>query len=164
MKLVILDRNGTINAESEDYIKSPEEWVPLPGALDAIARLNHAGFHVVVAANLAGLGRGLYDVAALNAIHARMHKQLAAVGGRIDAVFFCPHSADEGCSCRKPMPGMLYQAQRDFHLDLTRTLFVGDDERDRMAAVAAGCKFEMVGESRSFNDIVDDVLLQVTTP
>lgn len=149
MKLVILDRNGTINAESEDYIKSPEEWVPLPGALEAIARLNHAGFHVVVAANLAGLGRGLYDVASLNAIHTRMYKQLAAVGGRIDAVFFCPHSADEACSCRKPQPGLLEQIGERYGVDLAGVPAVGDNADDAQAAAAAGCEPHLVLTGRS---------------
>src|SRR5471030_1387523 len=101
-KLVILDRDGTINVDSLDYIKTADEWQALPGALDAIARLNHAGWHVVVASNQSGLGRGLFEVSDLNEIHAKMHKALAAMGGRIDAVFYCPHSPDEGCHCRKP--------------------------------------------------------------
>ena len=101
-KLVILDRDGTINQDSDDFIKSPEEWIPLPGALEAIARLNHAGWQVVVASNQSGLGRGLFDVAALNAMHAKMNKQLATMGGRIDAVFYCPHTPDDNCRCRKP--------------------------------------------------------------
>ena len=105
MKLCILDRDGTINADSEDYIKSAAEWQPLPGALEAIARINHAGWHVVVASNQSGLGRGLFDVAALNAMHAKMHSMLAAVGGRIDAVFYCPHNPSEACHCRKPASG-----------------------------------------------------------
>src|SRR5882724_6402804 len=109
MKLVILDRDGTINADSDEFIKSPEEWMPLPGALEAIARLNHAGWHVVIASNQSGLGRGLFDVASLNAMHAKMHKMLSAQGGRIDAVFYCPHSAEEGCQCRKPLPGLFEQ-------------------------------------------------------
>ena len=96
MKLVILDRDGTINVDSDEFIKSPDEWIPLPGSLEAISRLNHAGWHVAIASNQSGLGRGLFDLASLNAIHAKMHKQLAAFGGRIDAVFYCPHSPDEG--------------------------------------------------------------------
>jgi len=92
MKLVILDRDGTLNAESDEFIKSPDEWQPLPGALEAVARLNHAGWHVVLVTNQPGLGRGLFDMSALNAIHAKMHKKLAALGARLDAVFFCPHS------------------------------------------------------------------------
>ena len=108
-KLVILDRDGTINQDSDDYVKSADEWVPLPGALEAIARLNHAGWHVVVASNQSGLGRGLFDVAALNAMHTKMHKLLATAGGRIDAVFYCPHSPDEACNCRKPASGLFEQ-------------------------------------------------------
>lgn len=144
MKLVILDRDGTINAESDDYIKSPEEWVPLPGALEAIARLNHAGFHVVVAANQSGLGRGLFDVASLNAIHARMHKLLAAAGGRIDAVFYCPHSPDEPCACRKPLPGLFEQIGERYGLDLAGVAAAGDGARDAQAAAAAGCEPHLV--------------------
>ena len=108
-KLVILDRDGTINQDSDDYIKSPEEWIPLPGALEAIARLNHAGWQVVVASNQSGLGRGLFDMATLNAMHAKMNKLLTAVGGRVDAVFFCPHGPEDQCHCRKPLPGLFEQ-------------------------------------------------------
>ncbi|WP_028601621.1 D-glycero-beta-D-manno-heptose 1,7-bisphosphate 7-phosphatase [Ottowia thiooxydans] len=139
MKFVIVDRDGTINVEREGYIQTPEEWEPLPGALDAIARLNHAGFQVVVAANMPGLGRGLFDVAALNAIHARMNKQLAAVGGRVEAVFFCPHAPDEGCNCRKPLPGLFQQIGERYKVDLSQVHAVGDGVRDVQAAVAAGC-------------------------
>lgn len=109
MKLVILDRDGTICVEREGYLQSPADWEPLPGALEAIAQLNQAGWQVVIAANMPGLGRGLFDMAALNAIQARMHKQLAAVGGRVDAMFFCPHAADEGCACHKPLPSLFQQ-------------------------------------------------------
>lgn len=139
MKLVIVDRDGTICVEREGYIQTPDEWEPLPGALDAIARLNHAGYHVVIAANLPGLGRGLFDMAALNAIQARMHKQLAAVGGRVDAMFFCPHAADEGCACRKPLPGLFQQIGERYRVDLRQVHAVGDSERDVQAAHAAGC-------------------------
>ena len=109
MKLCILDRDGTINEDRDDFVKSALEWQPLPGALEAIARINHAGWHVVVASNQSGLGRGLFDVVALNAIHAKMLRQVAAVGGRIDAVFYCPHAPDEACHCRTPAPGLLEQ-------------------------------------------------------
>jgi D-glycero-D-manno-heptose 1,7-bisphosphate phosphatase len=118
MKLVILDRDGTINEDSAEFVKSAEEWVPLPGALEAIARLNHAGWHVVVASNQSGLGRGLFDVSALNDIHAKMHKLLAAVGGRVDAVFYCPHAPDERCRCRKPEPGLFEQIGERYGIDL----------------------------------------------
>ena len=139
MKLVIVDRDGTLNYEREGYIQTPEQWEPIPGALDAIARLNHAGFHVVIVANLPGLGRGLYDVDALNAVHARMQRELAQAGGRIEAVFFCPHAPDEGCDCRKPKPGLFEQIGTRYKVDLTQVHAVGDSERDLQAAHAAGC-------------------------
>lgn len=139
MKLVILDRDGTINYESDEYIKSPDEWRAYPGALDAISRLNHAGFHVVIASNQSGLGRGLIDVASLNAIHKKMLKELAIVGGRIDAIFYCPHTPSDGCTCRKPFPGLIEQIAERFGLDIKGVPFVGDKLIDMQAAVAAGC-------------------------
>ena len=139
MKLVIVDRDGTLCVERDGYIQTPAEWEPLPGALDAIARLNHAGYKVVIAANMPGLGRGLFDVAALNAIHAKMNRQLAAVGGRVEAIFYCPHAPDEGCNCRKPLPGLFLQIGERFKLDLRQVHAVGDSERDVQAAAAAGC-------------------------
>jgi D-glycero-D-manno-heptose 1,7-bisphosphate phosphatase len=144
MKLVILDRDGTINADSDEYIKTPEEWQPLPGALEAIARLNHAGWHVAVASNQSGLGRGLFDVASLNAIHAKMHKALAAYGGRIDAIFYCPHSPDEGCQCRKPLPGLFEQIGERFGVDLHTAHVVGDTPRDLQAGASVGCQPHLV--------------------
>jgi D-glycero-D-manno-heptose 1,7-bisphosphate phosphatase len=144
MKLVILDRDGTINADSDEYIKSPEEWQPLPGALEAIARLNHAGWHAVIASNQSGLGRGLFDVASLNAMHAKMHKMLSAQGGRIDAVFYCPHTPDEACRCRKPQPGLFEQIADRFGVDLKGVPVVGDGLRDLQAGVAAGCEPHLV--------------------
>lgn len=144
MKLVILDRDGTINEDSDDYVKTPEEWAPLPGTLEAIARLNHAGWHVVIASNQSGLGRGLFDVSTLNAMHAKMHKLLAAAGGRVDAVFYCPHAPDEGCRCRKPEPGLFEQIGERYGLDLHGVPAVGDSARDVLAAVAAGCEPHLV--------------------
>ena len=144
MKLVILDRDGTINADSDEFIKSPAEWQPLPGALEAIARLNHAGWHTVIASNQSGLGRGLFDVASLNAMHAKMHKMLAAQGGRIDAVFYCPHSPDEGCRCRKPLPGLFEQIAERFGVDMHDVPVVGDGLRDLQAGAAAGCEPHLV--------------------
>ncbi|MCX7239774.1 MAG: D-glycero-beta-D-manno-heptose 1,7-bisphosphate 7-phosphatase [Burkholderiales bacterium] len=149
MKLVILDRDGTINHDSADYIKSAEEWQPLPGALEAIARLNHAGWHVVVVTNQSGLGRGLFDVATLNAMHAKMHTMLAAVGGRVDAIFYCPHAPDEGCHCRKPEPGLFEQIGERYGLDLAGLPAVGDSARDLVAAVAAGCEPHLVLTGKS---------------
>ena len=143
-RLVILDRDGTINADSDEYVKSADEWVPLPGALDAIARLNHAGWHVVVASNQSGLGRGLFDIAALNAMHAKMHKLLAAAGGRVDAVFFCPHSPEDVCNCRKPAPGLFEQISERYGMDLKGVHSVGDTLRDLQAGAAVGCQPHLV--------------------
>jgi D-glycero-D-manno-heptose 1,7-bisphosphate phosphatase len=144
MKLVILDRDGTLNQDSADYVKSPDEWVPLPGALEAVARLNHAGWHVVVASNQSGLGRGLFDVSTLNAMHAKMHRMLAAVGGRIDAVFYCPHGPNERCRCRKPEPGLFEQIGERYGIDLRGVPAIGDSPRDVLAGMAVGCAPHLV--------------------
>jgi len=136
VRLIVLDRDGVINYDSEQFIKSPDEWRPVPGSLEAIARLNHAGFRVVVATNQSGLGRGLFDMATLIAIHEKMHKALALAGGRIDAVFYCPHTADSNCACRKPKAGMLEEIGRRFGVDLTGVPCVGDGVRDLLAAEA----------------------------
>ncbi len=148
-KLVILDRDGTINQDSDDYVKTADEWIPLPGALEAIARLNHAGWHVVVASNQSGLGRGLFDVAALNAMHTKMHKLLAAAGGRIDAVFYCPHSPEEACNCRKPLPGLYEQIGERYGMDLHGVHTVGDTLRDLQAGAAIGCITHLVHTGKS---------------
>jgi len=144
MKLVILDRDGTLNEDSADYVKSPDEWTPLPGALEAVARLNHAGWHVVVASNQSGLGRGLFDVSTLNAMHAKMHRMLAAVGGRIDAVFYCPHGPNERCRCRKPEPGLFEQIGERYGIDLRGVPAIGDSPRDVLAGMAVGCTPHLV--------------------
>ncbi len=135
-KLIVLDRDGVINYDSEQFIKSPDEWRPIPGSLEAISRLNHAGFRVVVATNQSGLGRGLFDMATLIAIHEKMHKALSQVGGRIDALFYCPHTADSACQCRKPKPGMLTEIGQRFGIDLTGVPCVGDSVRDLQCAAA----------------------------
>ena len=140
MKLVILDRDGTINHDSDKYIKSPEEWRPIKGSLEAIARLTQADYRVVVATNQSGLARGLFDTRTLFAIHETLIRALAQVGGRIDAFFFCPHAADAGCVCRKPQPGMLLEVARRFNVALDDVYMVGDAQRDLEAAAAAGAK------------------------
>ncbi|MBT9476959.1 D-glycero-beta-D-manno-heptose 1,7-bisphosphate 7-phosphatase [Polaromonas sp.] len=149
MKLIILDRDGTINSDSDDFVKTPEEWLPLPGALEAIARLNQGGWRVVIASNQSGLGRGLFDVAALNAIHAKMHKLLAAAGGRVDAVFYCPHSPEESCNCRKPLPGLFEQIGTRFGVQLQGVPTAGDSLRDLQAGAAAGCEPHLVLTGKS---------------
>jgi D-glycero-D-manno-heptose 1,7-bisphosphate phosphatase len=138
VKLVILDRDGLINVARDDYVKSPDEWEPIPGALEAIARLNHAGWHAVVASNQSGIGRGLFDMATLNAMHLKMHQLLAKQGGRIDAVFFCPHGPDEGCDCRKPLPGLFQQIGMRYGVDLGDVPVVGAIQRHLQAGAAAG--------------------------
>ena len=145
MKLVILDRDGTINALVDDaFITSTEDWHAVPGAMDAIARLNHAGWRVVVATNQPGLGRGLLDVSTFNAIHAGMHKQLAAVGGRIDAVFYCPHTVEDACTCRKPLPGLLEQICERYGVDPRGVPVVGNCASHLQAGAAVGAPLHLV--------------------
>jgi D-glycero-D-manno-heptose 1,7-bisphosphate phosphatase len=140
MKLVILDRDGVINHDSAAYIKSPEEWKPIPGSLEAIALLSQAGYRVLVATNQSGVGRGLFEMATLNAIHDKMHRALGLAGGRIDGIFYCPHAQDAGCNCRKPKPGLLEEIAHRFGVDLNGVPFIGDSLRDLQAAVAVGAQ------------------------
>jgi D-glycero-D-manno-heptose 1,7-bisphosphate phosphatase len=140
MKLVILDRDGVINHDSDQFIKSPEEWKPIPGSLEAIARLNQAGYRVVVASNQSGLGRGLFCMDTLNRIHAKMHKLLAQAGGRVDAVFLCPHPADAECDCRKPRAGLFRDIASRYHVELAGVPAVGDALRDLQAAMMVGAR------------------------
>ena len=140
MKLAIIDRDGVINYDSDQYIKTPAEWKPIPQSLEAIARLNHAGYRVVVATNQSGVGRGLFDMSTLNAIHDKMYRALANVGGRIDALFFCPHIDESNCDCRKPKPGMLLDIAKRFNVDLKNVPFIGDSLKDLQAAQAVGAK------------------------
>lgn len=140
MKLIILDRDGVINYDSAQFIKSPDEWKPIPGSLEAIARLTREGWRVVVATNQSGLARGLFEMATLNAIHAKMHKATAQAGGRIEAVFYCPHSADMNCECRKPKSGMLNEIATRYGSDLKGVPTVGDSLRDLQAAASVGAR------------------------
>ena len=139
MGLIILDRDGVINEDSDDFIKTVEEWVPIPGSLEAIAHFNHAGYSVAVATNQSGIARGLYDLEALHDMHKKMSTMLDAIGGSVDAVFYCPHLPAAHCSCRKPKPGMLLDiASRFGYESLGGVYFVGDTYRDVEAARAAG--------------------------
>jgi len=140
MKLVILDRDGVINHDSDRFIKNPDEWKPIPGSLEAIARFNQAGYRVVIATNQSGIGRGLFDMAMLNTIHDKLYRALAQVGGRIDALFYCPHAADLNCQCRKPRPGMLEEIGRRFNSPLQGVPAIGDALRDLEAAAAVGAQ------------------------
>ncbi len=140
MKLVILDRDGVINHDSDQFIKSPEEWKPIPGSLEAIARLCQADYRVVVATNQSGVGRGLFDMAMLNAIHDKMCKSVAQAGGRIDAVFFCPHAADSNCECRTPKSGMIEEIAARYNMSLNGVPAVGDSLRDLEATARLGAQ------------------------
>ncbi|MBI5718948.1 MAG: D-glycero-beta-D-manno-heptose 1,7-bisphosphate 7-phosphatase [Burkholderiales bacterium] len=148
-KLVILGRDGILNKYRDDHVKSPAEWHPIPGALEAVARLNHAGWHAVVATNQSGIGRGLIDMASVNAIHAHMNQLLLAQGGRLDAVFFCPHTPEDGCTCRKPLPGMMRDVALRYGVDLRHVPMVCDTLRDLEAAQAAGCEPHLVRSGRA---------------
>lgn len=143
-KLIILDRDGVINEDSDAYVKSVAEWRPLPGSAAAIARLNHAGYRVVLATNQSGIGQGLFDVATLNLMHEKMHRLVSQAGGRIDAIFFCPHTQNAGCDCRKPLPGMLKEIARRFETDLTDIPCVGDSLRDLEAGATMHCEPALV--------------------
>jgi D-glycero-D-manno-heptose 1,7-bisphosphate phosphatase len=140
MKLAILDRDGVINFDSDQYIKSPAEWRPIPGAIEAIARLNQNGYRIAVATNQSGIGRGLFDMATLNAINDKMMELVFRQGGRIDALFFCPHTALEECNCRKPRTGMLEEIAARFHTELKAVPCIGDSLKDMQAADAVGAQ------------------------
>ena len=138
MRLIILDRDGVINEDSDAYIKSPAEWVPIPGSLEAIARLNHEGWRVVVASNQSGLALGLFDIDTLMRIHEKMHRAVCQLGGVIEAVFFCPHGPEDHCHCRKPKPGLLEDIAARLRIDLRGVPTVGDSRRDLDAAMQVG--------------------------
>jgi D-glycero-D-manno-heptose 1,7-bisphosphate phosphatase len=155
-RLIILDRDGVINVDSPAFIKSPEEWRPLPGALDAIADLKHAGWQVAVCSNQSGVGRGLIAPEKLKAIHACLHQALAARGVHLDGLTFCPHRPDEDCSCRKPLPGMLIDTMTQLDASPANTVVIGDSLRDIQAGLAAGCRCVLVrtGNGRAAEESV----------
>jgi D-glycero-D-manno-heptose 1,7-bisphosphate phosphatase len=149
MKLLILDRDGTLNRSRDDYVASPDEWEALPGALEAVARLNQGGWRVVLATNQSGIGRGLFDMVSLNAIHAKMHRQLAVVGARVEAVFLCPHAPEDACGCRKPAPGLFTQIGARFGVPLATVHAAGNAMRHVQAAAAAGCTTHLLMTGKS---------------
>ena len=138
MKLIVLDRDGVINYDSDDYIKSVEEWIPLPGSLEAITRLNRAGYTVAVATNQSGIARGYYDLDALQAMHSKMRTSLEELGGELGMIAYCPHGPDDACDCRKPLPGMLNQIAAHYGVSMESVPVVGDSLRDLEAAMAVG--------------------------
>jgi len=148
-RLVILGRDGILNIYREDHVKSPDEWEPIPNALEAVARLNHAGWHTVVATNQSGIGRGMIDMASINTVHQRMMQRLAEAGGRLDAVFFCPHTPEDDCDCRKPRPGLMKQIAQRYGIELRTVPMVADTLRDLQAAHAAGCEPHLVRTGRA---------------
>lgn len=178
MKLIVLDRDGVINHDSDDFIKSPDEWRPIDGSLEAIARLNHGGYTVAIASNQSGLAKGYLDLEVLTEIHKKMNDMLANVGGRIDAIFYCPHDSTDGCSCRKPKPGMLLDIGQRFNVPLKDVVFIGDSVSDIHTAVHAhakgmlvrtgkGIKAEKILLSENDNEqptvpVYDDLALAVT--
>lgn len=137
-KLIVLDRDGVINEDSDEYIKSPDEFIPIPGSIEAIARLTQAGWRVVVATNQSGIARGYYDLAMLQRIHDKLHQLVAAHGGHIEAIFFCPHGPDDGCDCRKPKPGLFREIEDRLQIALHGAPAIGDSLRDLQAAGSAG--------------------------
>lgn len=140
IKIIILDRDGVINHDSPNYIRSPAEWIAIAGSLEAITKLNHSGFKVVVATNQSGVGRGYFSKDTLDAIHQKMQNELAKVGGHLDGIFICPHKPEDNCNCRKPKPGLLEQIQKYFDSQKSEMLFIGDAMRDLEAAKAFGCE------------------------
>lgn len=138
MSLIILDRDGVINEDSDEYIKSPDEFIPIPGSLEAIARLNHAGYTVLIATNQSGIARGYFDMDTLNQIHDKLKRLLNAYGGRIDGIFFCPHGPEDKCHCRKPKPGLYEEIAQRLNVTLDDVPAVGDSLRDLQAAQLVG--------------------------
>ena len=153
MQLIILDRDGVINEDSDDFIKSPSEWSPIRGSLEAIARLHRAGWRVVVATNQSGIARKLFDLDTLARIHETMHRRVIESGGLIDAVFFCPHGPDDGYRCRKPLPGMFHDIAERLHINLAGVPAIGDSLRDLQAAQAAGASPMLVKTGKGFGTV-----------
>lgn len=158
MKLVILDRDGVINEDSDSYIKSPDEWIAIPGSLEAIARLNQAGVKVTVATNQSGIARKYYDINTLELIHKKMERSLNDVGGHIDKIFFCPHGPDDNCDCRKPKAGLMHQIANYFHCNLNAVYVIGDSLRDIQAAQAVGAQGILVKTGKGLQTLASHPL------
>ena len=165
MKLVILDRDGVINHDSDKYIKSPDEFIPIPGSLEAIVRLNQAGYTVVVATNQSGIARGYFSEDTLQQIHAKLNHSLSQLGGKIDAIYYCPHGPDDHCECRKPKPGLLIQILQKYHTEVDNVPAIGDSLRDLQAALTMGAKPILVKTGkgqRTLAKLAQDPLLKNT--
>jgi len=160
-RFVLLDRDGVINDDSDDYIKSPDEWRPLPGSLEAIALLNRHGYQIAVITNQSGVARGFLDEATLARIHAKMQRMAAGFGGKIASVYYCPHGPDSTCRCRKPRPGLLERFAADWQAELADTVLVGDSFRDLQAAWAAGAKAILVKTGKGQKTLADNPGLDI---
>lgn len=139
MKLVILDRDGVINEDSDAFVKSADEFIPIPGSVEAIALLTRHGYEVAIATNQSGLGRGLFDLDDLEAMHRKLDALVEEAGGRVSGIFYCPHAPDDGCACRKPLPGLLDAIAAELHCELAGAPLIGDSQRDLEAGLARGC-------------------------
>ncbi|MAZ43554.1 MAG: D-glycero-beta-D-manno-heptose-1,7-bisphosphate 7-phosphatase [Legionellales bacterium] len=158
---LILDRDGVINEDSDNYIRSPEEWIPIPGALEAISALTKAGYIISVATNQSGIGREYYSLETLAAIHEKMHRLVEGAGGKIDQVVFCSHLPTDNCRCRKPLPGLLEQLSRDYNVPLQHTPLIGDSLRDLQAAQSVGCHPILVLTGKGRKTLEKNALLGV---
>ena len=158
MKLIILDRDGVINQDSDDYIKTEQEWQAIPGSLRAIARLNHHGYRVVAATNQSGLARGKLTLKDMNKIHKKMHTLLAQYGGVVEAVFFCPHGPDDGCACRKPNPGLFREIGKRLRTSLNGVVTIGDRLSDVQAALAVGARPMLVRTGKGQQQIDEGII------
>lgn len=164
MKAIVLDRDGVINYDSIDYIKTPEQWHALPGSLEAIARLNQLGYQVFVATNQSGIARGFYDHDGLKQIHLKMLTALSNVGGKITDIVYCPHGPDDGCTCRKPQPGLLLQLSEKYLIDWNKTPFVGDSLKDILAAQKVGAQPVLVKTGNGQQTLLDNPYLVSELP
>ena len=164
MPTIVLDRDGVINQDSDAYIKNPDEWHAIKGSLEAIRRLNDAGYDVCVATNQSGLGRDLFSIETLAAIHQKMINELEAVGGRVQLIAFCPHHPDVGCDCRKPKPGLLQAINEQFSLDPDTTWMVGDTAKDIECARRMGIRGALVKTGKGQRELDNEVVSRETTP
>ncbi len=159
MSLIILDRDGVINNDSDDFIKTPAEWEPIEGSLEAIAKLTYAGYRVVVITNQSGIARGLLDVDTLSRIHSKMRRMISQVGGKLEAILYCPHGPDDGCSCRKPLGGAFKELEHRLRIDLKDVPAIGDSLRDLQAAQSVGAKPILVKTGKGQRTLADPNLL-----
>lgn len=153
-KLVILDRDGVINEDSDEYVKSADEWIPIPGSIEAIAELSKAGYIIAVATNQSGIGRGLFDLDDLEAMHQKLLSLVEEQGGEIDGIFYCPHTPEDQCDCRKPRPGLMVAIESEFNMPVDGCYIVGDSQRDLEAGFVKGCQPVLVKTGKGQKTLV----------